>query len=150
MRQLIADAARETFTDILDARLILEVASAERAAQRATDEDLAGLSAALEALRGAPAHSQEAGSAHGAFHRGVAQASHNHILAQMVDSLLEVHVEQAKQEETHRLDMALLPLGYEAHARIFRPIRDRRAHTAGRAMYEHLSTTMHHHPDLRR
>src|SRR5689334_19254307 len=36
MRQLIEDTARETFGDVLDARLILEVAGAERAAQKAT------------------------------------------------------------------------------------------------------------------
>jgi DNA-binding transcriptional regulator YhcF (GntR family) len=32
MRQLIVDTARETFGDVMDARLILEVASTERAA----------------------------------------------------------------------------------------------------------------------
>jgi DNA-binding FadR family transcriptional regulator len=36
MRQLIVDPARETFGDVMDARLILEVASAGRAAQKAS------------------------------------------------------------------------------------------------------------------
>jgi DNA-binding FadR family transcriptional regulator len=36
MRQLIVDTARETFGDVMDARLILEVASAGRAAQKAS------------------------------------------------------------------------------------------------------------------
>ena len=45
-------------------------------------------------------------------------------------------------------DTPLLPVGYEAHARIYRPIRDRRVGAARRAMHEHLSTTIHHHPGL--
>src|SRR5438132_6656390 len=57
MRQLIVDTARETFGDVMDARLILEVASAERAAQKAGPEDLAAMEAALEALRTAPLRS---------------------------------------------------------------------------------------------
>src|SRR5579885_2393233 len=43
MRQFIEDTARETFGDVLDARLILEVASAERAARAAGEADLAAM-----------------------------------------------------------------------------------------------------------
>ena len=45
-------------------------------------------------------------------------------------------------------DTPLLPVSYEAHARIYRPIRDRRVGAARRAMHEHLSTTIHHHSGL--
>jgi GntR family transcriptional regulator, transcriptional repressor for pyruvate dehydrogenase complex len=149
MRQLIEDTARETFGDVLDARLILEVAGAERAAQKATTEDIAALETALLALRTAPARSAAAKQAHGAFHRAVARASHNPLLVHMVDLLLEVHVGHA-QEGEQEPDMPLLPLGYEAHARIFRPIREGRAAAARRAMHEHLHVTIQHHPDMQR
>ncbi|HWE62970.1 MAG TPA: GntR family transcriptional regulator [Chloroflexota bacterium] len=148
MRQFIQDAARETLGDVLDARLILEVASAERAAQQATADDIAELASSLEALRAVPPRSAAAEQAHSAFHRAVARASHNSFLVHMVDSLLDVHVEHVQTAEEDARDMPLLPLGYEAHARIFRPIRDRRVAVARRAMHEHLSTTIQHHPDL--
>ncbi len=151
MRQLIEATARETFGDVLDARLILEVASAERAARRANEADVASMLAALETLRAAPASSPAAVEAHSAFHRAVALASHNLFLARMVESLIESHIahdpDRAGTTE-EPLDMPLLPIGYEAHARIFRPIRDRRVAAAHRAMHEHLSITLQHHPGL--
>ena len=151
MRQLIVDTARETFGDVMDARLILEVASAERAAQKAGAEDFVALEAALEALRTAPLRSAAAGQAHRAFHRAVAHASHNLFLARMVDSLVDslAASEPRPVDPTAAMaDTPLLPVGYEAHARIYRPIRDRRVGAARRAMHEHLSTTIHHHPGL--
>jgi DNA-binding FadR family transcriptional regulator len=150
MRQLIADTARETFSDVLDTRLILEVAGAERAAQKATPEDIAEMGARLEALRAAAPGSQEASVAHDGFHRAVARASHNHFLAQMITSLLDVHVAQKIAIQEDPLEMALLPIGYEAHARLFRPIRDHRPAIARRVMAEHLGTTILHHPHLHR
>jgi hypothetical protein len=45
-------------------------------------------------------------------------------------------------------DTPLLPVGYEAHARIYRPMRACRAGAARRAIHEHLSMTIHHHPGL--
>lgn len=151
MRQLIADAARETFGDVMDARLILEVASAERAAQKASADDLATMAAALEALRTAPPQSAAARRAHVAFHRGVAHAAHNLFLARMVDSLIDsltASEPRPADDAEGAEDTPLLPVGYEAHMRIYRPIRDRRVGAARRAMHEHLSTTIHHHPGL--
>ena len=148
MRQLIEETARETFVDVLDARLILEVASAERAAQRATADDIADLLADLETLRAAPSGSPAAKQAHATFHRAVARSSHNLFLYHMVDSLLDAQLEPAHGGGDETPDLALLPLGYEAHAKIFRPIRDRSVVLARRAMSKHLSMTIQHHPDL--
>jgi DNA-binding FadR family transcriptional regulator len=151
IRQLVEDTARRTFSDILDARLILEVACAERAAQRAGAADLAAMQSALDGLRTAPPHSRAAEAAHLAFHRAVAQASNNLFVAQMVMTLLEsrdAHGPRPAAEDETRIDIALLPLGYESHAKIFRPIRDHRVAAARRAMHEHLSVTIQHHPGL--
>lgn len=147
MREMIVAAARQTFEDVMDARLILEVASAERAARAASADDVAAMSTALEALRAAPLRSDAADQAHNAFHRAVAYASHNLFLARMIEPLLDSKVAIPDSVE-QGVDTSLLPLGYEAHARIFRPIRDRRVAAARRAMHEHLSTTVHHHPGL--
>lgn len=146
MREMIVDAARQTLGDVMDARLILEVASAERAAHKATTEDIAAIGQALEAMRAAAPRSAEAERWHAAFHSAVARASHNLFLAHMVESLVDSKQQTAPAEES--LDTVLLPVGYEAHARIFRPIRDRRVAAARRAMHEHLSTTIHLHPNL--
>ncbi|MDB5077032.1 MAG: transcriptional regulator, GntR family [Chloroflexi bacterium] len=151
MRQLIEDTARETFGDVLDARLILEVAGAERAATKASEADIAAMAEALEALRSASAGSDTASRAHTAFHAAVARASHNNFLASMVESLIESHLihdpRRASAAEVPE-DLPLLPVGYEAHARIFRPIQAHSVAGARRAMHEHLNVTIHHHPDL--
>jgi len=151
MRQLILDTARKTFDDVLDARLILEVASAERAARVASDEDITAIAEALGAIRSTQPGTRAADNAHTAFHVAVARSSHNLFLAHMVESLIESHIahdpHRAHQSQ-EQPDIALLPTGYEAHARIFRPIRDHRVATARRAMHDHLYTTIQHHPDL--
>ncbi|HEY8282905.1 MAG TPA: FadR/GntR family transcriptional regulator [Chloroflexota bacterium] len=149
MRQFIETAARETFEDVLDARLILEVASAERAAKLADDHDIAAMAEALEGLRAAPQGSPACDEAHTAFHTAVANASHNLFLARMVESLIYSHLTHDPLRSTPSeapLDIPLLPIGYIAHAKIFRPIRDHRVSTARRAMHEHLSITRQHHP----
>lgn len=150
MRQMIAEAARQTFEDVMDARLILEVASAERAAQKATDDDIAAMTAALDDLRAAPRYSDAAERAHATFHRAVAHASHNLFLARMVESLIDgkAMLQLPGDAADKAVDAPLLPLGYEAHARILRPIQAHRVAAARHAMYEHLSTTIHHHPGL--
>jgi DNA-binding FadR family transcriptional regulator len=153
MRQLIEDTARETFGDVLDTRLILEEAGAERAARKATEADISAMAAALDGIRLAPAGSDGAHDAHTAFHMAIARASHNQFLASMVESLIESHLAHdprraASAEEPD--DLPLLPTGYEAHAKIFRRIRDRSEVGARRAMHEHLIVTMHNHPDLSR
>jgi DNA-binding FadR family transcriptional regulator len=149
MRRLIEETRRETFDDILDARLILETASAERAAQFADPEDLVGLAAALEAIRRAPPGSPAAEQAHSTFHIAVADASHNLFLARMLKPLIESHIanDPARSPDLPEvIDAPLLPIGYEAHAKILRPIRDHRVAAARRAMHEHLSTTIQRHP----
>jgi DNA-binding FadR family transcriptional regulator len=153
MRQLIEETRRQTFDDVLDARLIIEVASAERAAQFATVADLAAMSDALEAMRGSSPGSPAADRAHSQFHLAIAGASHNLILARMLEPLIESHIANDPGRSPAlkvAVDSSLLPLGYEAHARILRPIRDHRVAAARRAMHEHLSTTIQRHPGLRR
>lgn len=149
MRQLIVETARETFGDIMDARLILEVASAERAARRATADDITAVATALEQLRHVQPQTAAADAAHAAFHGAIARASHNLFLERMVGSLLDaLSVGQIGDTwpAQEPLALALLPLGYEAHAALFRPIRDQRVAAARRAMHDHLSTTFHRHP----
>ena len=92
MRRLIEETRRETFADILDARLILETASAERAARFADAEDLAALTNALDAMHGSMSGTPAAENAHSAFHIGVANASHNLFLARMLKPLIESHI----------------------------------------------------------
>jgi DNA-binding FadR family transcriptional regulator len=154
MRQLIEETKRQTFDDVLDARLIIEVASAERAAQFATSADLVAMAEALEAMRGGSSPDYPAGhNPHSLFHLAIAEASHNLILARMLEPLIESHIANDPGRSPAlkgAVDASLLPLGYEAHARILRPIRDRRAAAARRAMHEHLSTTIQRHPGLRR
>ena len=151
MRRLVEDTARQTFGDVLEARLILEVAAAERAAQKATVDDIAAMTEALEALRLAAPNSDSASQAHVAFHAAVAHASKNLFVGHMIVSLLEnatANGPQPSESVQTQSDTTLLPLGYEAHAQIFRPICEHRVAAAGRAMHEHLSSTIDHHPGL--
>jgi len=147
MHQWVADSARQAFGDVMDTRLILEVAGAERAARHAIGDDIATIAAAREGMLVEPARR----TSHIAFHSSIAHASHNLFLARMTDSLLDSLIarEPRPADSTKEdLDVPLLPIGYEAHARIFRPIRDHNVAAARRAMHEHLSTTIQHHAGI--
>lgn len=72
---------------VLELRIALEIESAGLAAQRRSDEELAGMRAALDELNEGAAHANDAVSADFQFHLRIAQASGNHYFADIINHL---------------------------------------------------------------
>ncbi len=79
---------RPLMRGLLETRRIIEPAAAELAAARATDEDLAGIAASLDAMAEAAPHDLDACcDADLAFHGGIIAASRNVVLGGLVASI---------------------------------------------------------------
>src|SRR5215471_3774935 len=132
-------AALHGFTreDMYEARRILEVEASGLAAERATHEHLATLAeevAGLFATRDNPqlffVHDIN-------FHRAVATAAANPIVAALVDMVSAMYYERRKATVERASDSDLRDAA-EAHRRIYQAIRGRDAAAARRAMNDHL------------
>jgi GntR family transcriptional repressor for pyruvate dehydrogenase complex len=132
-------AALHGFTreEMYEARRILEVGAAALAADRATPEqmatladEVAGLFASLDDPQVFLLHDIN-------FHRGVAAASGNPIVASLVEMVSALYYEQRRQTAARASDRDLRDAA-EAHRRIYQAIRARDGESARRAMHDHL------------
>ncbi len=132
-------AALHGFTraEMYEARRILEVGAAGLAAERATAEDLAAMSeevanlfATMQDPQGFLVHDIQ-------FHRQVAAASGNPIVASLVEMVSALYYDQ-RRKTAERATGRNLRDAAELHRRIYRAIRGHEAEQARQAMNEHL------------
>jgi GntR family transcriptional repressor for pyruvate dehydrogenase complex len=130
-------AALHGFTrdEMFEARRLLEVGVAGLSAERATGEQMAAIAeevtsmfASLDAPHDFLVHDIR-------FHRAVATASGNPILASLVEMLSNVFYERRRQTVNRARD---LKESAEMHRRIYMAIRQRDASAAREAMNRHL------------
>jgi GntR family transcriptional repressor for pyruvate dehydrogenase complex len=133
----IAALHKFTVDDVYEARRVVEVGAAGLAAERATPEhlatladDVAGLFASLTERQVFLAHDVN-------FHRGVAAASGNPIVASMVEMVSALHSEWRRTTVERAVDRELRDAA-DAHRQIYQAIRARDADRARRAMNDHL------------
>ena len=132
-------AALHGFTglEMYEARRILEVGAAGLAAERASEEqirklaeDVASLFAALESPQVFLVHDIN-------FHRSVAAASGNPIVASMMEMVSALYYDRRRQTAARASERDLRDAA-EAHRRIYEAIRARDADAARQAMNQHL------------
>jgi GntR family transcriptional regulator, transcriptional repressor for pyruvate dehydrogenase complex len=132
-------AALHGFTreEMFEARRILEVGAAQLAAQRATPDHLATISEEVASLF-ASMDDPQAFLVHDIrFHRSIAVASSNPIVASVVGMVSNLYY--AKRRETaERASQRNLRDAAEMHRRIYQAIRARDPEGARQAMDEHL------------
>jgi GntR family transcriptional repressor for pyruvate dehydrogenase complex len=130
-------AALHGFTrdDMFGARSVLEVGAARLAAAHASPEQLAvmadevtGMFESINDPQGYLRHDV-------GFHRAVAAASQNPVLATLIDTLAQLVWESRRETVAHSTD---LREAAEMHRRIYQAIRSRDGDEARRAMSEHL------------
>ncbi len=132
-------AALHGFTglEMYEARRILEVGAAGLAAERATDEQLAKLAEDVEALYGA-LESPQVFLVHDInFHRSVAAASGNPIVASLMEMVSALYYDRRRQTAQRASERDLRDAA-EAHRRIYDAICAHDAERARQAMNEHL------------
>lgn len=132
-------AALHGFTreDMYEARRILEVGAAGLAAERATPDQMAAMAEEIASLF-ASMHDPLRFLVHDInFHRTVAAASGNQIVASMVEMVSTLYYERRRQTAERASDRDLRDAA-EMHRRIYQAIRSRQADAARLAMHEHL------------
>jgi GntR family transcriptional repressor for pyruvate dehydrogenase complex len=123
--------------ELYEARRILEVAAAGLAAERATPDHLAALAEEVASLFAATDAAQTFLVHDINFHRAVATASRNSIIASLMDMVSKLFFEQRRKTAALASD-ADRRAAADMHRRIYQAIRARDAETARKAMDVHL------------
>src|SRR5262247_2202374 len=138
-------AALHGFTrdDMYEARRILEVGAAGLAAERATHEQIATLAEEVASLFAAMADPQVFLVHDINFHRAVAAASGNPIVASLVEMVSALYYERRRDTAARASDRDMRDAA-EMHRKIYQAIRARDADEARRAMQTHLMQSSAH------
>jgi len=126
-----------THTQMYDARRILEVGAAGLAAECATSDQIASLAEEVASLFASMDNPQRFLVHDINFHRLVAAASGNPIIAAVVEMVSALYYEQRRETAEQAADRDLRDAA-EAHREIYQAIRAHDGDSARRAMNEHL------------
>src|SRR5262245_19144591 len=126
-----------THRQMYDARRILEVGAAGLAAECATPDQIVSLAEEVASLFASMDDPQRFLLHDINFHRLVAAASGNPIIAAVVEMVSALYYEQRRETAARASDRDLRDAA-EAHREIYQAIRARAAELARRAMNEHL------------
>jgi GntR family transcriptional repressor for pyruvate dehydrogenase complex len=129
-----------TILELLDARLVIEPTLARRTTVNATDEEVEELGRMLEqATALLEGHDRQLHDVNMSFHRGVARLSRNPILAQAIDSIVDLYTTEQlvilRLFDDRRKD-------HDEHLAIFDAIRHRDADGAADLMRDHLEDVL--------
>jgi GntR family transcriptional regulator, transcriptional repressor for pyruvate dehydrogenase complex len=132
-------AALHGFTglEMYEARRILEVGAAGLAAERATEEQIETLAGHVKSLFASIETPQVFLVNDINFHRSIAAASGNPIVASVVEMVSALYYDRRRQTAEHAAERDLRDAA-EAHRRIYEAVRARDAEAARNAMNEHL------------
>lgn len=137
-RQLLAaiTSRRNRLRDVIEAREALEVKLAALAAQRRTDDDLATIDDALDAMAHDVARGGRGVTGDERFHAAVTAAAHSELLARLMAEISELiresRIESLSQPGRPRESL-------DAHRKVADAIRDGDAARAGTAMADHIA-----------
>jgi GntR family transcriptional repressor for pyruvate dehydrogenase complex len=126
-----------THTQMYDARRILEVGAAGLAAENASSDDITSIAEEVASLFASMDNPQRFLVHDITFHRLVAAASRNPIIAAVVEMVSALYYEQRRTTAEQASDRDLRDAA-EAHRDIYQAIRARDADAARRLMNEHL------------
>jgi GntR family transcriptional repressor for pyruvate dehydrogenase complex len=132
-------AALHGFTreEMYEARRILEVGAAGLAAERATPDQVATLAEEVASLFASLAEPRVFLVHDINFHRAVAAASGNPIVASLVEMVSALYYERRRETAGHASERDMRDAA-EMHRRIYQAIRAHDPETARRAMNDHL------------
>ena len=132
-------AALHGFTreEMYEARRILEVGAAGLAAERATSEQLAAMAEEIASLFASMEQPLRFLVHDINFHRNVAAASGNPIVASLVEMVSALYYERRRQTAQQASDVDLRDAA-EMHRRIYQAVRNHDAPAAREAMHKHL------------
>lgn len=133
--RLMAALRGFTSDEMFEARLALETTAAGLAAERATSDELATLAEELAGIFASVDDPDKFLIHDMQFHRGVAAASHNRILAALTEMVVTAMYDMRKETVQRAKD---LKEAAEWHRHTYRAIREHKIENARNAMREHL------------
>jgi GntR family transcriptional repressor for pyruvate dehydrogenase complex len=126
-----------TIDDVYEVRRVLEVGAAGLAAERATPDHLATLAEEVTGLF-ASLNDRQVFLVHDInFHRSIAAASGNPIVASLVEMVSALHYERRRATAERAADRELRDAA-DAHRQIYQAVRTHDADRARRSMNDHL------------
>jgi GntR family transcriptional repressor for pyruvate dehydrogenase complex len=125
-----------TRSEMFEAREVLEVGAVALAAQRATGEDLANVAEEMASMYASLTDPPTFLIHDIKFHQAVAKASHNPILASLIEMVSAMFYERRRQNIGAPRDMRSAA---EMHRMIYHALRDRDPEGARQAMIDHLA-----------
>jgi len=126
-----------TIEDVYEVRRILEVGAAGLAAERASSDHLATLAEEVTGLFASLADRQVFLVHDINFHRSIAAASGNPIVASLVEMVSALHYERRRATAERAADRELRDAA-DAHRQIYQAVRARDPDRARRSMTDHL------------
>ena len=129
-------AHQDRLPEVIEARDALEGRLAALAAERRTEEDLAAIDAALDAMARDVAADGRGVEGDELFHAAVTRAGHSGLLARLMDEIAEL-VRETRLESLGQPGRPQASLA--SHREIAEAIRRRDAAAAARAMHAHIS-----------
>ena len=132
---------KETLFQAIEVRRILEVESIALAAVRATEQDLTDLRESLAKMRSA-AIDPDPLRFSPEFHTLLARASHNEVLASMMQSFIRLIAQSSPL--IARAVPESIAAEYPQHLKLYRAVVSRDAGKARRAMIEHVAAAERH------
>ena len=120
---------------IIEVREALETQTARLAARRRSDDDLAQMRDALRDMAAAIERGDDGADADVRFHGAITKASHNEVLAGLMDQLADV-IDQTRRASLSRPGRP--PKSLLAHEKIVQAIAEQDEDGAARAMLDHL------------
>jgi DNA-binding FadR family transcriptional regulator len=131
-----ASSGPEAVAHLYEARVAIESMTAQLAAARASNADLEEMQAHIETMRDHQTAEADWTRADLAFHHAMARATHNPLLATLLDPLTQLIEDSIRAG--HR-DPRAVRRGLEAHERIWEALKARDADKAVAAVRDHLA-----------
>jgi GntR family transcriptional repressor for pyruvate dehydrogenase complex len=122
-------------SQVMEARQIIEVAIAQLAAERATEEDIAAMRAAIRRAEEAHGDSVISGEASVDFHLALAEATHNEVLALMYKTVRDLYLETARQTQ---MTPESVENRLQDHRQILESVERQDPELASKLMAEHI------------
>lgn len=141
----LASSGPQAVEHIYEARVAVESMTAQLAATRASEEDLAEMRAQIATMRDHQTAETDWTRADLAFHQTMARATHNPLLATLLRPLTQV-IEDSIRSGHH--DPAAVQLGLEGHERIMRALEARDPDAAVAAVRGHLADSRQRRIDM--
>ena len=136
-KNIILSLEKSSILELLEAREVFEVKTAEFAAQRATPEDIGMIEDALNRMREKKVTDNERIESDAGFHLAIARASHNFAFI----NIMRLHMDLLKEtrEKTWQVP-GRRKEQWEEHKAIFQAIKEHNSKKAAEAMLKHLKS----------